>query len=91
MLSVEVNGGVMVATLSRPPVNALNEALIDRLDAVLDQAVANESVCVLHIRSDQKPFFAELDDFTIVQRLVFRVSDLLNKSAEKNHCKERYR
>jgi enoyl-CoA hydratase len=61
MLSVEVNGGVMVATLSRPPVNALHEALIERLDDVLDKVAANESVCVLHIRSDQKTFSAGAD------------------------------
>ena len=61
MLSVEVNGGVMVATLSRPPVNALNEALIERLDDVLDKVAANESVGVLHIRSDQKTFSAGAD------------------------------
>jgi enoyl-CoA hydratase len=61
MLSVEVNGGVMLATLSRPPVNALNEALIERLDDAIDQAVANENVRVLHIRSDQKAFSAGAD------------------------------
>ena len=61
MVSVEVNGGVMVATLSRPPVNALNEVLIERLDGVLNKVVANESICVLHIRSDQKAFSAGAD------------------------------
>jgi enoyl-CoA hydratase len=61
MLSVEVNGGVMVATLSRPPVNALNEILIEHLEDVLDEVVANKSVCVLHIRSDQKAFSAGAD------------------------------
>ena len=61
MLSMEANGGVMVATLSRPPVNALNAALIERLDDVLDKVTANESVCVLHIRSDQKSFSAGAD------------------------------
>ena len=61
MLSVETNGGVMVATLSRAPVNALNEALIERLDGVLDKVAANESVGVLHIRSDQKSFSAGAD------------------------------
>jgi enoyl-CoA hydratase len=61
MLSMEMNGRVMVATLSRPPVNALNEALIERLNDVLDKVVANESVSVLHIRSDQKAFSAGAD------------------------------
>ena len=66
MLSVEVNGGVMVATLSRPPVNALSEALIERLNDALDQAITNERVCVLHIRSDQKTFSAGAD-LTLMQ------------------------
>ena len=61
MLSMEMTGHVMVATLSRPPVNALNEALIERLDDVLDKVAANGSVCVLHIRSDQKAFSAGAD------------------------------
>jgi enoyl-CoA hydratase len=61
MLSIKINGRVMVATLSRPPVNALNEAMIGRLDDVINKVAANESICVLHIRSDQKVFSAGAD------------------------------
>ncbi len=52
MLSVEMKDRVMVVTLSRPPVNALNDGLIAALEGGIDAAVANETVSVLHIRSD---------------------------------------
>ncbi len=52
---------VAVTTLSRPPVNALNEELIARFDAVLDEVTADEEISVLHIRSDQQAFCAGAD------------------------------
>lgn len=61
MLSMERTGRAVVATLSRPPVNALNDELVARLDAVLDQVADNDEVTVLHIRSDQKTFCAGAD------------------------------
>jgi enoyl-CoA hydratase len=61
MLSVERIGRVAVATLSRPPVNALNDEMLDRLDAVLDEVAADEEVSVLHIRGDQRVFCAGAD------------------------------
>ena len=61
MLATERIGRVMVATLSRPPVNALDGELISRLDAALDEAGADPQIAVLHIRSDQKVFCAGAD------------------------------
>ena len=61
MLTIERAGRVAVVTLSRPPVNALDEALIARLDAVLDAIADDDDVTVLHIRSDQKAFCAGAD------------------------------
>ena len=54
-------GQIVVVTLSRPPVNALNDELIERLDAVLDQVIEDQEVAVLHIRSDQQAFCAGAD------------------------------
>ncbi len=54
-------GRVLVATLSRPPVNAINDALVAELDAVLDRAIADPGVAVLHLRSDQRVFSAGAD------------------------------
>jgi enoyl-CoA hydratase len=61
MLTVKRVGRVVVATLSRHPVNALNDELIARLDAVLDEFADDDQVSVLHIRSDQKAFCAGAD------------------------------
>lgn len=61
LLTVQQTGRVVVATLSRPPVNALNDELIAQLNAALDQTIADENVTVLHLRSDQKAFCAGAD------------------------------
>ncbi len=61
MLAIERVGHVMVATLSRPPVNALDGELVGRLEAALDAAVADPEIAVLHIRSDQTTFCAGAD------------------------------
>ena len=54
-------GHVLVATLSRPPVNALDDKLIAALDAVVDRAIDDAGITVLHLRSDQRAFSAGAD------------------------------
>ncbi len=61
MLATERSGRVLVATLARPPVNALDAELIARLDAVLEQASADPEIALLHIRSSQSAFCAGAD------------------------------
>jgi len=61
MVSIERVGRIVIATLSRRPVNALNDELIERLDAVLDQVIEDQEVVVLHIRSNQQAFCAGAD------------------------------
>ena len=61
LVGVEKVGRVLVATLSRPPVNAINDALVAELDAVLDRAIDDPGVAVLHLRSDQRVFSAGAD------------------------------
>jgi enoyl-CoA hydratase/carnithine racemase len=61
MVSTEQVGRVLVATLARPPVNALDDRLVAELDAVLDGAVADDSVAVLHLRSQLRAFSAGAD------------------------------
>ena len=73
MLTLERAGRVAVVTLSRPPVNALDDALIARLDAVLDEIVGDDEVTVLHIRSDQKAFCAGAD--LALMRTCFSTTD----------------
>jgi len=58
MIRLEVAGAVAVATLQRPPVNAIHEAWVARLREVIDAA---RGCSVLLIRSDQKVFCAGAD------------------------------
>jgi enoyl-CoA hydratase/carnithine racemase len=54
-------GRVLVVTMARAPVNALDDALVDQLDAALDRACGDDGVSVLHIRSGLKVFSAGAD------------------------------
>jgi len=56
-----VHGGVCTITLARPPVNALDDALVDALQAAIDTACQDDRVAVLHLRSDGKAFCAGAD------------------------------
>jgi enoyl-CoA hydratase/carnithine racemase len=44
MLAVERRGRVLVATLARPPVNAIDAALLARLDAVVTEAEGDPAI-----------------------------------------------
>jgi enoyl-CoA hydratase/carnithine racemase len=61
MLATQHTGRVLVVTLARPPVNALNDELIARLDAVVDRAAADADIAVLHLRSELTTFCAGAD------------------------------
>lgn len=61
MISLAIEGAVAVATLCRPPVNAINEEWVARLDAVLDEVERAEQVGVLWIRSRERVFCAGAD------------------------------
>jgi len=61
MLNTQRIGGVQVAALSRAPVNAIDGALIERLDQLLGALSADPQISVLLIRSGQKAFCAGAD------------------------------
>ncbi|HRP28543.1 MAG TPA: enoyl-CoA hydratase/isomerase family protein [Burkholderiaceae bacterium] len=61
LLRIERRDRVLAVTMSRAPVNALNDALIAQLDAAADLAIADDGISVLHIRSDQRAFSAGAD------------------------------
>ena len=61
MVTLDRIGRVVIATLSRPPVNALNDELVARLHAVLDEVARDPDVAVLQVRSDQRVFCAGAD------------------------------
>lgn len=58
MISLEREGALAVATLARAPVNAIDDAMLSRLEAVMD-GIAGASV--LLVRSSQKAFCAGAD------------------------------
>ncbi|MBI3935026.1 MAG: enoyl-CoA hydratase/isomerase family protein [Acidobacteria bacterium] len=61
VLSIERRGPVAVATISRPPANALNDELVGGLEAVVEQVSGDQEVSVLHFRTDQKIFCGGAD------------------------------
>jgi enoyl-CoA hydratase/carnithine racemase len=58
---LERSGRVAVATLNRPPVNAINEEMLADLEGILEEISGDDGISVLHIRSGQKVFCAGAD------------------------------
>lgn len=67
-LKVAIEDGVAVATINRPPANALSRALILEVDALLDQIENDDSVRVVVLHGEGKFFSAGADikEFTSV-------------------------
>ena len=70
MFDVNIGNAVATLTLSRPPVNAISEALIVQFHAALDDLAARTDWTVLHVRSDQKVFCAGADLNEIRERIL---------------------
>lgn len=68
MISVRFAASIATITLDRPPVNAINEEWLDRLETALDQIKANPEISVLVIRSNGKAFCAGADLALMAQR-----------------------
>ena len=60
-IELAVEGAVATATLSRPPVNAIDEAWLARFDEILARLERAEAVAVLHLRSSERAFSAGAD------------------------------
>jgi len=61
MIALDLDGALAVATLSRAPVNAIDEQWLARLDAVLHQVEEKRDVGVLLLRSSERAFSAGAD------------------------------
>lgn len=61
MLNLTIADGIATLTLSRPPVNAINEEWLFEFNARLDELDQRRDWRVLHIRSDRKVFCAGAD------------------------------
>ena len=64
---------VLVITLARAPVNAIDDTLLAALEAALDQVEADERLTVLHLRSARKVFCAGAD--LALMRACFATAD----------------
>lgn len=60
MITLSIENGIAALTLSRPPVNALDAAMLDRIDAALAD-VETSDARILLLQSDQKAFCAGAD------------------------------
>ena len=60
-MSLELEGPIAIATLCRPPINAVNDEWVARLNEILDQVEADERIGVLWIRSSSRVFCAGAD------------------------------
>jgi enoyl-CoA hydratase/carnithine racemase len=69
LVELSLEGAVAVLTLARPPVNAIDDAFLDRLDAALEQVEAHPELAVLLVRSRQKVFSAGADLQQVASRL----------------------
>jgi enoyl-CoA hydratase len=72
MFLIAHSDGVTTLTLSRPPVNAINEDWVHGFDAKLDELSRVAPCTVLHIRSDQKVFCAGADLNEVKERIDMR-------------------
>jgi enoyl-CoA hydratase/carnithine racemase len=61
MIALDIDGALAVATLSRAPVNAIDEQWLERLEKVLATVEAERKVGVLLLRSDERAFCAGAD------------------------------
>lgn len=68
MISVSFDGPIATVLLDRPPVNAINEEWLDRLEDALDQIDTTVEINVLVIRSNGKTFCAGADLALMRQR-----------------------
>ena len=60
-LSLVFDGPLAVLTLSRPPVNAIDEAWLGRMEDALGALERSQGVAVLHVRSSERAFCAGAD------------------------------
>jgi enoyl-CoA hydratase/carnithine racemase len=61
MIALDIDGALAVATLSRAPVNAIDEQWLSRLEDVLATVERTPGVAVLHLRSTERAFCAGAD------------------------------
>lgn len=69
MITLAVEGALATCTLSRAPVNAIDEGWLARLDQALDTVEQTPEVAALHIRSTERAFCAGADLALMASRM----------------------
>jgi enoyl-CoA hydratase len=87
LVRTESSQGVFTVTMNRPPVNALDDALVDALHAAVQAATADPEVCVLHLRSDARVFCAGAD-LALMERSIRTAHGLEQMLALVSHLQE---
>jgi len=68
-LKINVENGVGIIGLNRPPANSLNEAIVAELDQAFDEIAANDAAKVLVIKSEIPGFFIAGADIKMFTRM----------------------
>src|SRR5215208_3927772 len=58
LIKIEINDGLLIATMSRGKANALNGAMVEELNRAFEDAENNESVRGVVLASDRAKFFS---------------------------------
>lgn len=60
-ITSEIHGGVATLTLNRPPLNVMNLAMLQQMEAALEKAASDSSIRVLVLQAQGKAFSAGVD------------------------------
>jgi enoyl-CoA hydratase/carnithine racemase len=61
MIALDLDGALAIVTLSRAPVNAIDEQWLQRLESILDKTEKETGIAVLLVRSTERAFCAGAD------------------------------
>jgi enoyl-CoA hydratase/carnithine racemase len=61
IIDLEFDDHIATVILNRPPVNAINDQWIERMNQILDEVISHGHISVLHIKSALKVFCAGAD------------------------------
>ncbi len=82
VVNLEIEGAVAVVTIDRPPVNALNRAVISQLGDIIDQVAADDSVRALVLRGAGPKAFVAGADIAEFPALTVDTAELLARRGQ---------
>ncbi len=86
-LSLAHEGSVATLTLHHGPMNAIDDGLLNELEAAFEAVVANPAISVLRVRSERRVFSAGADLRMVAERLAKESgADEMKATVERFHC-----